>query len=176
MATSKQIDEAARKAIFKVFINGTAEQVFNELTKTDEIQKAIFFNRMHIDGFEPGETVTMRTANGKFVSMIGKVLEYNPHTRFAHTLKFTAYDDPECTVVYDIAPEDPGVELTLTVENMPMGTKTAKNMAAGGTMICDNIKSIIETGKPKFGYSMLGILFKVMAPMTPKKCRTEKWI
>jgi len=176
MATTKVIDEVSRKAIFKVFIQGTAEQVFHEITKTDEIQKAIFFCQMHADSFEPGSTVTMRSANGKYVAMIGKILEYAPHTRFAHTLKFTQLDDPECTVVYDIAPRDSGVELTLTVENMPMGTKTAKNMASGGTMICNNIKSIIETGKPSLGYRMLGVLFKLMAPLTPKKCRTENWV
>ncbi|MFI4870274.1 MAG: hypothetical protein ACIARQ_00545, partial [Phycisphaerales bacterium JB061] len=64
----------------------------------------------------------------------------------------------------------------LTVENMPMGTKTAKNMASGGTMICNNLKKIIETGQPAFGYRMLGVLFKVMGPLTPKKCKTENWV
>lgn len=177
MATTKQIDEASRKAIFKVLIHGTAEQVFHELTKTDELQKAIFYCRMHADRFEPGETVSMRSPDGKNVAMIGKIIEYTPHTRFVHTLKFTSYDDPECTVVYDIAPKEGGVELTLTVENMPMGTKTAKNMAQGGTMICNNIKAIVETGKPTFMYrTVLHALIKLAGLFTPKKCRTEKWI
>ncbi len=177
MTTTKQIDEASRKAIFKVFIRGSAQQVFHELTKTDEIQKAIFYSRMHVGSFEPGSTLTMRSPDGKNVAMIGKVLEYTPHTRFVHTLKFTSYDDPECTVVYDIAPKDGGVELTLSVENMPMGTKTAKNMASGGTMICNNIKAIIETGKPTFMYRTgLCALIKLAGIFTPKKCRTENWI
>jgi uncharacterized protein YndB with AHSA1/START domain len=176
MATSKQIDEAARKAIFKVFINGTCEQVFHEITKTDEIQKSFFFNRLHAPSLEAGAPMSMRSPNGKFTAVVGKILEYDPPNRFSHTMRFTAYDDPECTVIYDIVEKDGGAEFTLTVENMPMGTKTAKNMASGGTMICNNLKKIIETGQPGFGYRMLGVLFKLMAPLSPKKCKTENWV
>ena len=177
MATTKVIDEAARKAIYKVFIRGTAQQVFHELTKTDEIQKAIFYCRMHAENFEPGTTMSMRSPDGKYVSMIGKILEYTPYTRFAHTLKFTSYDDPECTVIYDITEQDGGVELTLTCENLPMGTKTAKNMASGGTLICNNIKAIVETGKPTFVHRTLFMaLIKIAGVFSPKKCRTENWI
>jgi len=176
MAATKQIDEAQRKAIFRVHIRGTMQQVFREVTKTDEIQKAFFFNRLHTPGLEAGAPMAMRSPNGKYTAVVGKVLEYDPPNRFSHTMRFTAYDDPECTVIYDLIEKDGGVEFTLTVENMPMGTKTAKNMASGGTMICNTIKKIAETGKPSFGYRMLGVVFKLMAPLSPKRCKTEKWV
>ena len=48
-------------------------------------------------------------------------------------------------------------------------------MLQGGTMIVNTLKSVIETGKPSFGTRMLFLLFRVMAPFTPKRCRNEFW-
>ena len=33
-----------------------------------------------------------------------EVTEFDPPRRFAHTFRFTQYDDPECTVLYEIVP------------------------------------------------------------------------
>ncbi len=42
-------------------------------------------------------------------------------------------------------------------------------------MIVNTLKSVIETGKPGFGTRMLFILFKIMQPITPKKCLSRHW-
>ena len=48
-------------------------------------------------------------------------------------------------------------------------------MKGGADMIAKNLKSIVETGRLPFGTRMLYVLFRVMAPLTPKKCRSENW-
>ena len=117
----------------------------------------------------------MRTPDGKYTVVVGEILECEPPRRFAHTFRFTNYDDPECRVIYDLAQSEGGVEFTLTVTDLPEGTKTAKQMVQGGKMIVKTLKSVIETGKPAFGTRLLYGVFKLMAPLTPRKCLSENW-
>jgi uncharacterized protein YndB with AHSA1/START domain len=162
-------------SMFRVLIRGSVEQVWNEITRTDEPIAAFFNNRMHVGELKPGSRLAMRTADGKWTGVVGKILEVVPLKRFSHSFRFTAYDDPECVVIYEIEEAEGGVQFTLTIENLPAGTKTAKNMVQGGTMITNTLKSVIETGRPSFGMRMLYTLFKVMAPFSPKRCLSEHW-
>jgi hypothetical protein len=90
-------------------------------------------------------------------------------------MRFTDQDDPECTVIYQLKEVEEGVEVTLTVENIPLGTKSENNLRRGGEFITSNLKAIVETGKPTLGARMLYVLFKVMAPLTPKRCASVHW-
>ena len=163
------------KAVFKVIIKGTIDAVWREITKTDELQQCMFNARMHTDGLKPGGQIRMRTDSGKFTNVVGEVLEFDPPHRFSHTFKFTTYDDPPCTVTYELKEVSEGVEFTLSVDNMPAGTKTAKQMTRGGDFIVKTLKEIVENGQPSFGTRMLYTVFKVMEPFSPKSSRTENW-
>lgn len=161
--------------VSRIFIRGTMEAVWREITKTDELQKAFFNCRMHTDGLRPGAQIRMRSPDGKWTAVVGEVLEFDPPRRYSHTFRFTAYDDPECIVTYDLEEVEGGVQFTLTSSNIPPGTKTEKDMARGGDMIVKTLKAVVETGKPAFGTRMLHVLFRVMAPFTPKKSLSEHW-
>ena len=163
------------KSISKIVIAGSIEDVWREITKTDEVQGCMFNMCLDTNGLEKGAKICMRSIDGKYTGVVGEVLEFDPPHRYAHTFKFTQYDDPPCTVVYELKEVEGGVEFTLTSENIPVGTKTAKQMIRGGDMIVKTLKSIVETGRPSFGVRMLYGMFKLMAPMTPKKCRSENW-
>lgn len=163
------------QGVFKILINAPIEDIWKEITRSDDVIPCFFNMRMHAGDFTPGTTLTMRTKNGKYVGVIGKVLEFSPPHRFAHTFKFTQLDDPECKVIYDLRQLPSGVEFTLTIQDLVPGTKTAKQMTQGGTMIVKTLKSVMETGRPSLGIRALYVLFKVMEPLTPKKCRAEHW-
>ena len=163
------------RVVSKIFIRGSITDVWREITKTDQLQKAFFNMRMHRNGDKPGAKVQMRTGNGKYTAVVGEVLEFDPPRRFAHTFRFTQYDDPPCKVIYDLVEVQGGVEFTLTTDELAVGTKTAKDMTRGGDFICKTLKSIVETGRPPFGVRMLHVLFKLLAFTTPKKCRSENW-
>ena len=81
----------------------------------------------------------------------------------------------DTATIYDLEVVDGGVQFTLTIEDLPQGTKTAKQMIQGGTMIVNTMKAVIETGRPRFGIRLLYVLFRVMGPLTPKRCRSEHW-
>lgn len=164
------------RAVFKVFVKGTMEAVWRQITKTDEVQEVFFFSRMHTNGFKPGGKIRMRTPDGKYTTVAGEILEFDPPRRFAHTFRFTNLEDPECKVIYDLKDVEGGVEFTLTIDDLPVGTKTAKQMMQGGPMITGTLKSMVEKGKPTLGMKCLHVMGSVLGSvMLPKKCLTEHW-
>ncbi|KAA3605463.1 MAG: hypothetical protein DWQ01_19265 [Planctomycetota bacterium] len=163
------------KAIFEVLIRGKIEAVWREITKTGEAQGAIFNMVMHTDGLKPGGQIRMRTQSGKYTGVVGEILEFDPPRRFAHTFRFTQYQDPPCKVIYELQEEGQQVRFRLIVEDMPLGTKTAKQMAQGGTMIVNTLKAIVENGKPPLKIRILYGFFKAMEPFSPASTKSEHW-
>lgn len=158
----------------KIFITGSMEDVWREITKTHEPQKAVFNMQLHSE-LEAGKPMSMRTANGKYTGVVGKVLEFDPPNRFSHTMRFTRYDDPECRVTYELKKVEGGVEFTLRVDDLAEGTKTAKDMAGGASFICNNIKALVEKGNVPLMVNMAYGVFKLMEPFSPAKTRSENW-
>jgi uncharacterized protein YndB with AHSA1/START domain len=163
------------RLVSKVVIRGKIEDVWREITKTDTPQLAFFGAQMRYRALSAGSPVQMRTPDAKYTSVVGEILEVTPPYRFSHTMKFTAHDDPYCKVIYELKEVPEGVEFTLTSEDVPVGTKTAKDMTRGGDFIAATLKQVIETGKPSFGTRMIYALFGLLAFTTPKQCRSEHW-
>ena len=171
MAEESNIEDA----VFRIFVNADIQRVWHELTKTGEAQGAVFNAWLHSTGFEAGDRMQMRTGSGKHVIVEGEIVTFEPPYRFAHTHRFTQYDDPVCTVSYELKPVGSGVEVTLRVIGMPPGTPTAKSMASGGKMIVNTLKAICETGKPSLGTRVMYWMFEHMEFVLPTRTRSESW-
>lgn len=163
------------KAVYKVRIRSTVDEVWQELTRTQGLQRAMFNSRLETDGVAPGGQLRMRSPNGRYTAVSGEYIEVEKPVRLSHTFRFTAYDDPECEVVYTLREVEDGVELTLNCDGMEPGSKTAKQMKQGGPFIVENLKAILENGKPTLGARLLFVLFKLMAPFSPGRSRSENW-
>jgi uncharacterized protein YndB with AHSA1/START domain len=162
--------------VSRVVIQGRIDDVWREITKTDEPQQAMFGAQMHRLGLAPGSPIRMRTPDGRYTSVVGEILECDPPRKLSHTMKFTAYDDPWCKVTYELREVPEGVEFTLTSEDVPAQTKTAKDMERGGPFIVSTLKAVVENGRPSLGTRLLYGLFGLIGPlMTPKKCASENW-
>jgi uncharacterized protein YndB with AHSA1/START domain len=170
------------RRIFQVIINAPIDAVWREITRTDAPIAAFFNSRMHLGpaGLKPGSKLAMRTPNRKHTGVVGTILECDPPRRFSHTFRFTTMNDPECTCTYELKPATgagsgggEATEFTLIIDDLPVGTKTAKQMVQGGTLIVNTLKSVMETGQPSLGVRLLFVLFKIMPP--PKAARSERW-
>lgn len=165
------------KAVFRIVIDGSMEAIFQELTKTGSPQGAVFNSMLTLPtpGLSVGKRMQMRTVSGGHAIVIGEVVEIEPPRRFAHTHRFTQHMDPDCTVIYDLKKVQGGVEVTLTVEKVTAGTKTAAEMQRGGMFILNNLKAIVETGRPPFGTRLMYCMFGVLEFVLPKKTKSEHW-
>ena len=163
------------KAVFKVFIKGPIAAVWREITKTDELQKGFFNMRLDTNGLKPGGKMRMLSASGKYAGIVGDVLEFDPPRRYVHTFRFTRFEDPPCTITHELRELEGGVEYSMIIDGMQPGTKTAKQMKQGSSLILNTVKRLVETGRPSFGVRMLYVLFKVLEPLSPKKTRAENW-
>ncbi|HEX4859182.1 MAG TPA: SRPBCC domain-containing protein [Usitatibacteraceae bacterium] len=163
------------KAVFRIVINGSIDAVWRELTKQGEPQAAVFNAWLHAQSLAVGQRMQMTTKGRSHVMVVGTVTAFDPPTRFAHTFKFTQFDDPECEVIYDLKQLPAGVECTLTVERMPVGTRTAKSMQDGGGKILNLLKAVVETGRVPLGTRLLYAMMDRMLFMLPKSLRAQNW-
>lgn len=163
------------RAVFNVHIKGTIDAVWHEITKTDDVQACFFNMRLHTDGLKPGGQIRMQSASGKYTGVVGEAIAFDPPTRFSHTFRFTQYDDPPCTVTYDLVQLWDGVAFTMTCTDIPTGTRTERQMKQGGPMIVDALKAVVERGKPSLTTRMMYGIFRLMEPLTPKVSRSENW-
>ena len=163
------------KFTWKVTINAPIETVWNTLVKTDEVLPFIFGAVCETkDGLKPGQKMRMVSKDRRHAIVFGEVKEFNPPHRYSHTMSFTQNEGEEpAFTTYDLKEIPGGTEVTLTTLVDP-ATKTGK-MVASGSFITDNLKAVVETGKPNFMGAMIMAMNPLMGFMTPKVCRIEKW-
>lgn len=163
------------RAVFRIVIDGPQQAIFDELTSLDRPLGAIFNSRMAATGLRRGGRIQMRTLSGRHTIVEGDILEYDPPHRFVHTHRFTQFDDPVSIVTYELKPVDGGIEVILTVDDLPLGTRTAAEMQRGGHFMLKNLKAIVETGRPTFVARAMYAVFGAMEFVLPARCRSANW-
>ncbi|MDH4047510.1 MAG: SRPBCC domain-containing protein [Gammaproteobacteria bacterium] len=163
------------KSYYRVVIRAPIHKVWAELTRTDAVLPFFFNSVCHTTRLGVDAPVRMRSKDGKYTAVVGKVLEFEPPHRYSHTFRFTSFEDPPCIIRYVLKEVDGDTEFTLINENVPAGTQTEKYMTQGGPFIVENLKSVVETGKPTIGGRFALFMMGLTAPFTPKRCRSENW-
>jgi hypothetical protein len=163
------------RAVFRIVINGSQQAIFDELASVDRPLGAIFNACMATSALKRGGRIQMRTASGRYTIVDGDILEYDPPHRFAHTHRFTRFDDPVSIVTYELKPVEGGIEVTLTVDDLPLGTKSAGEMQRGGDFMLRNLKAIVETGRPTFAARAMYAVFGALEFVLPARCRSSNW-
>ncbi|WP_066798748.1 SRPBCC domain-containing protein [Sphingomonas soli] len=168
------MDEFDRQ-MWRVVIAAPIETVWNILVQTDEVLPFLFGATCQTeDGLHVGKPMRMVSKDGKHVIAYGEVLEFSPPHRFSHAINFAMVsDEPPARTTYELVEVAGGTELTLTSQALA-GTKTAK-MSKSGQYIVDNLKAVVETGRPTFGGRMMLRMSPIMSLMTPRRCRVADW-
>ena len=163
------------RQVFRTVIRGSIDDVWHEITRTDKPLPCFFNMRMHVGALRPGARLRMRTPDGTYTGVVGDILECDPPRRFAHTFRFTNYDDAPCKVIYELREVAEGVEFTLALDDVPAGTKTAKQMTQGGPIIVATLKATVEGTSIPFMMRFIHLMSKLTKPLTPKRCASAKW-
>ena len=174
-AAAESSADGVERDYFRVVIRAPIHKVWAELTRTDSTLPFFFNSTCRTPGLAVGAPIRMVSKNGKYTSVVGDVVEFDPPYRYAHTFKFTNLDDPPCTVRYVLKEVEGGTEFTLINENVPKGTKSEKYMTQGGDFITKNFKAVVETGKPTAGGRFALFMMGLFAPLTPKQSLSENW-
>lgn len=168
-------DSATTKQVTQIMINAPIQQVWDALTEEGKVLPFFFGSVMHTTKFAPGAPIRMRTPNGKYTAVVGDVLELDPPYKYAMTFKFTNLNDAVCKVTHELKEVEGGTEYTLIAEDVPVGTKTEKNMAQGAKIITTTLKSCVETGKPTKMARFIMVMGSIFGFMSPKSTKSENW-
>ena len=173
--TGAEPTDSVDREMFRVTIRAPIHKVWAELTRADSTLPFFFNGTLRTPGLEMGAPIRMVSKNGKFTSVVGEVLEFDPPYRYAHTFRFTNLDDPPSVVRYRLKEVDGGTEFTLINEGVKAGSKSEKYMRSGGTFITRNLKAFVETGRATGSGRVLLFVMNLFAPFTPARCRSEHW-
>ncbi|MDH3222323.1 MAG: SRPBCC domain-containing protein [Gemmatimonadota bacterium] len=154
--------------VVQIDINAPITQVWDEITKTGRIQRAVY--NTVLDGeLRPGGRLRYYSPNRKRVFVVGEVKEIEPPHRFVHTYVMTLNPDPPTLVTWELEERDGACRVTLIHSGWTDAHKTADKTAAGWEEILGLLKAQVETGqiplKTRVMYGVMG-LFSFALPKT----------
>ncbi|MEM7456932.1 MAG: SRPBCC family protein [Planctomycetota bacterium] len=161
--------------VSRVVINAPIQKVWDTLTNQGDVLPFFFGTIMHTTRLAPGAPVRMRSPNGKYTGVVGDVIELDPPYKYSMTFKFTNFDDAVCMVIHELKEVEGGTEYTLTSKDIPVGTKTEKNMKQGGTFITNELKYNVETGKATTMAKFIMFMGKMTGFLSPKSSLSSNW-
>lgn len=163
------------RAVYKAVIGGTREEVYRELTRTDRPLRAWPNARLHTPGLEAEARLQLRTATGEYTLADGIVLALDPPRRFSHTLCHTRFRDPAFVVVYELREAGIDTELTLTLEDLPLGTRSARQAMREAQQVVATLKRLVEKGEPDVMARVRHIWASLMEFSLPADMLAERW-
>ena len=154
--------------VVRIDIQAPITEVWDEITKTGRIQKALY--NTVLDGeLRPGGRLRYYSPNRKRVFVVGEVMEIEPPHRLVHTYILTLNPDLPTVVTWELEEVDGACRVTLTHSGWTDAHTTADKVAAGWTEILGLLKAQVETGdvplKTRVMYKVMGY-FSFALPKT----------
>jgi uncharacterized protein YndB with AHSA1/START domain len=148
MTTAVDPDTATQ--VYQLYINASAEQVWDAITNPEIVSKFFFGARVE-SSYEIGSTIRSLSPDGAQTWGENTVLECDPPRRLAHTWRSLYEPDmaaePESRVTWEIEPQPGGfAKLTLIHDRLEASPKTAASVT-GWSYILSNLKTVVETGE-----------------------------
>lgn len=168
-----------RDHVFTIDIGVDRTRVWEEITKTGRIQRAM--NNTVLEGrLVPGSKLRYYSPDHKRVFVVGEVLEVSPPQRFSHTFLFTMREEEPTVVTWDLEAIPGGCRVTLTHTKWTDQAKTHKGVAKGWRAILEVLKRDLETGdiplRTKLIYRTMGALsFLLPSSTKPEEVTKAGW-
>ena len=136
--------------VYVTHIKATAEQVWKALTDAD--LTAQYWHHANVSDWQVGSPWEHRRVDGsRVVDVVGTVLEAEAPTRLTVTFEVSPHEkrvNGPSVVTFLIEPQDDGVRLTVTHENLP-SVELYDRMSSGWPTVFANLKSLLENGSPE---------------------------
>ena len=159
------------RAVFKVLIGGTREEIFHEITRTDRPLRALPNARLCSRRLGVDARVQVRTARGEYTLADGVVLIHDPPRAFSHTVCYTRFRDPAFTLTYELRQARSDVELSLTLDDLPLGTRTSRTAMRNAP----RLKHVVENGHPATMTRVRHLWASLMEFALPSHMLAEHW-
>ena len=132
-----------------VHIRTTPEKLWEAIT-SPEFTRQYFHGSDVVTDWKVGSKIEYLVPSkdgAKQTAITGKVLEFTPHRRLAHTFSFPSNGDDPTKVTYELEPIGDMVKLTMTHEGFTGETETYRGISTGWAPVFDGLKSLLETGQ-----------------------------
>jgi uncharacterized protein YndB with AHSA1/START domain len=145
--------------VYVTYIASTPERVWHALT-TDDLTKQFFFGRRIEIELKPDGAFRFWQPDGT-LDVEGKVVECNPLRKLSVTWRVMWIEElrklPDCLVTYQIDDLGKVVRLTMTeAHQIDLDDKLLEGGRRGWPVILNNLKTLIETGKPMPEFDFMG--------------------
>jgi len=165
--------ESLPDQVASIDIRASIEDVWAELTRRDDIQKAMF-NSMLESEMEPGAKMHYYSPDRKFIFVAGELVEIDPPHRLVHTYRFTDLPEDETLVTWELETAGDGTRVTVTHSRFTDQAKTHKRVGGGWQTVLKLMKDILETGDISTGAKFQWWLMGAMSFMMPRSSRAEE--
>lgn len=135
--------------VYVTYIRSTPEKVFEAITKP--ALAAQYWGHENVSDWAPGSKWEhVRADAGRTVELVGKVVENSPPKRLVLTwANASEAADPEAhsRVAFDIEEYDAMIKLTVTHDEIQVGSRTERGVKGGWPIVLSSLKSFLETGR-----------------------------
>lgn len=145
-------DETSRQTttfIYVTYIVSTPEKVFEAIIKPEVTRR--YWGHDNVSDWRPGSRWQhVRDNEQRTVNLVGEVIENTPPSRLVISWASQSEEqDPEAysRVAFDIEPYDDMVRLTVTHEDLVVGSGMANGVTKGWPLVLSSMKSYLETGR-----------------------------
>lgn len=131
-----------------VYIHAPRAKVFEYLTK-GEFTRQFYLGMPISDPLAAAEKMWFGPGEEKAL-IVGRVIEFMPPERFAHTFNFTGSKDSESLVEFTLTEEGPNLSSLLLIHSgfASYDIQAYQDICSGWPIILSGLKTLLETGKP----------------------------
>lgn len=135
--------------VYVTYIASQPEKVFEAITNPDVARR--YWGHENVSDWTTGSRWEHVSASeDRAVQVVGEIVEISAPNRLVMTWAGSSQSsDPDCysRVTFDIQPDDHGVRLTVSHEELEAGSGMANGVTKGWPLVLSSLKSYLETGK-----------------------------
>tara|TARA_B100000378_G_scaffold11433_1_gene9552 strand:- start:559 stop:1035 length:477 start_codon:yes stop_codon:yes gene_type:complete len=135
--------------VYVTYIASTPEKVFEAITRPEVARR--YWGHENVSDWRPGSRWQhVRADDARTVQLVGEVIESSPPSRLVISwANESEAADPAAysRVSFDIEPYDDMVRLTVTHDDLVVGSGMANGVTKGWPIVLSSMKSYLETGR-----------------------------